>query len=290
MGQTYSGMNRIPNIGQPMPPTPAPSPPPNMAKPKKQQYQTDQSRPFVFPFAAGIRLKKLVPFAIDEADRLYAKHLYIPVSLYQMWRTREECILDESGLQNMPASRAEASESSFGGSSIISLASGDRRFSMTAAPSPRADENVVLPDVSALNDAIAQAEARIKAAEISGDHAEKRKAKERREDLMRLKRVEIIYVRCSLAPCSLKSLMRFSGVCPSNTSRMGPRTAQVTFGYRQRYDQQCESTICHVWLFPSGCLISGRRFVHFKNPLFHGFDSSATCRSPEPAATFVGGH
>ena len=80
--------------------TPAPTPPPS-PKPKKQQYQTDQTRPFLFPFSrrrneAG----RLVPFAIDEADQLYSKHMHVSTSLMQMWRTREDCMIAESGLQS----------------------------------------------------------------------------------------------------------------------------------------------------------------------------------------------
>ena len=87
--------------------TPAPTPPPS-PKPKKQQYQTDQSRPFLFPFSRsqvrGTKGSQLVPFAIDEADKLYGKHMYISLSLLQMWQTREECMIEESGLQKMAKS------------------------------------------------------------------------------------------------------------------------------------------------------------------------------------------
>lgn len=88
----------------PQPATPAPSPPPS-PKPKKQQFQTDQSRPFLFPFSRtniGYNDSRLVPFAIDEADRLYAKHMYASLSLWQMWKTREECMTAESGLDYLP--------------------------------------------------------------------------------------------------------------------------------------------------------------------------------------------
>ena len=88
--------------GNSQPPTPAPSPPPS-PKPKKQQYQTDQNRPFLLPFSG----KKgenatLVPFAIDEAEGLFNKHLYVSLMLAQMWRTREDCMTCESGLEKMP--------------------------------------------------------------------------------------------------------------------------------------------------------------------------------------------
>ncbi|EIW70890.1 hypothetical protein TREMEDRAFT_68268 [Tremella mesenterica DSM 1558] len=91
-----------PQPTQPMPGTPAPSPPPSPIpmKPKKQQFQTDPNKPFVFPFS---RLSlngpgSLVPYAIDEADKLYHKHAYVSLGLYQMWTEREEYIREERGL------------------------------------------------------------------------------------------------------------------------------------------------------------------------------------------------
>jgi hypothetical protein len=91
----------------PQPATPAPSPPPS-PKPKKLQYQTDQNRPFLFPFSrVTTRDGRLVPFAIDEADRLYNKHMYVSLALYQMWQTREDCMTAESGLEKMPGSGDE---------------------------------------------------------------------------------------------------------------------------------------------------------------------------------------
>ncbi len=86
----------------PQPATPAPSPPPS-PKPKKLQYQTDQNRPFLLPFTgkAG-KNATLVPFAIDEAERLFNKHMYVSLTLAQMWKTREDCMTFESGLDKMP--------------------------------------------------------------------------------------------------------------------------------------------------------------------------------------------
>lgn len=43
----------------------------------------------------------LVPFAIEEADRLYNRHMYVSTSLWQIWKTREECITAESGLDHL---------------------------------------------------------------------------------------------------------------------------------------------------------------------------------------------
>lgn len=96
------------------PGTPAPSPPPSpQQKPKKQQFQTDQTRPFVLPFSpANAKLSSsgvpsLVPRSIDEAGELYRNHLRISTELWQTWKVREEFMADESGLARVEAA-AEA--------------------------------------------------------------------------------------------------------------------------------------------------------------------------------------
>jgi len=96
--QIQSGYRPIPQ-----PATPAPSPP-AAPKPKKQQYQTDPSRPFLFPFSRSRGRDgdmMLVPFAIKEAENLYGKHMYVSLALWQMWRTREDYIHSESGLEHL---------------------------------------------------------------------------------------------------------------------------------------------------------------------------------------------
>ena len=55
----------------------------------------------------------MVPFAIDEADRLYNKHMYVGLALTQMWRTREDCMTAESGLDHMPGTEGEFKSSTF---------------------------------------------------------------------------------------------------------------------------------------------------------------------------------
>lgn len=168
--QQAPNMSFRPNT-QPL--TPAPSPPPS-PKPKKQQYQTDQNRPFLFPFSRksrfGLNKDRLVPFAIDEADKLYSKHMYVSLSLWQMWRTREECMTAESGLERMPGTEGSVEPPR--------VTPGDPE---SAEP---------LPDVALLDSKIAEAEAAIAEAATS---SQERKARERKEDLMRLRRVEVIY-------------------------------------------------------------------------------------------------
>lgn len=105
--------------GQQHPPTPAPSPPPTPPpiinqpvppgghqlqgvgpppKPKKQQFQTDQTRPFPLPFApANAKRGRAVPRAIEEAGELYRRNLRISTELWQAWKVREEFRSDEMG-------------------------------------------------------------------------------------------------------------------------------------------------------------------------------------------------
>jgi Domain of unknown function (DUF3402) len=105
LSHSMHGSSHIPSGYRPIPQpaTPAPSPP-AIPKPKKQQYQTDPSRPFLFPFSrtrgrGGDMM--LVPFAIQEAENLYSKHMYVSLALWQMWRTREDYIHSESGLEHL---------------------------------------------------------------------------------------------------------------------------------------------------------------------------------------------
>ncbi|KAI0320873.1 hypothetical protein OF83DRAFT_1168962 [Amylostereum chailletii] len=161
----------------PQPATPAPSPPPS-PKPKKQQYQTDPSRPFLFPFSrrrgrGGDMM--LVPFAIEEADMLYNKHMHVSLSLWQMWRTREECMTADSGLERLPG--MDEVTDSF---AKVNINNEDALESET-------DES---PDVALLDAKIAETDASLKS---TTSQTEKSRLKVRKEDLTRLKRVEQIY-------------------------------------------------------------------------------------------------
>ncbi|GAA5862850.1 hypothetical protein JCM8547_006570 [Rhodosporidiobolus lusitaniae] len=82
-------------------------PPPPPGKPKKQQFQTDQSRPFPLPFAPAnfIRGRLPVPRAIEEASELYRRNLRVGTEIWQSWKVREEFVGEEMGL-----SRAEGVE------------------------------------------------------------------------------------------------------------------------------------------------------------------------------------
>lgn len=198
--------NRPPMGQNPQTATPAPSPPPS-PKPKKQQYQTDQTKPFIFPVSSHSRLSKtLVPYAIDEADQLYAKHMHVSLALFQMWRTREDFVLDESGLKEMPRDdNVDAALRRYSVVNPTSTAAAANSYNNSYSYSGHEEDEVdaddaveTLPDLKRLDEAIAQNERVVKAAEASGNRAEIKKAQERKEDLQRLRRVEIIYVSAAL--------------------------------------------------------------------------------------------
>ncbi|GAA6035376.1 hypothetical protein JCM8097_008842 [Rhodosporidiobolus ruineniae] len=77
--------------GQPGPPG---------GKPKKQQFQTDQTRPFPLPFAPAnfVKGRLAVPRAIEEAAELYRRNLRVSTELWQAWKVREEFRGEEMGL------------------------------------------------------------------------------------------------------------------------------------------------------------------------------------------------
>ncbi|CDU22787.1 related to FAR11-protein involved in recovery from cell cycle arrest in response to pheromone [Sporisorium scitamineum] len=81
-----------------LPGTPAPSPPPS-PKPNKAKYQTDQTRPFIFPYSRQVHGPgRLVPRSIDEASKLYSEYMHVSLELWQTWRVREQSIHEESGV------------------------------------------------------------------------------------------------------------------------------------------------------------------------------------------------
>jgi hypothetical protein len=160
-------------------------------------FQTDQNRPFLFPFSKismGRQRGSLVPFAIDEADKLYHKHMYVSLALWQMWRTREECMTAESGLDHMPGSEKITAPKV--APSVCKARMTQPHMAATKPfqcvyPFQDDDPSETLPDVSVLDGMIAEAEEMM--AKAQGG-AEMRRAKERKEDLLRLRRVEQIYV------------------------------------------------------------------------------------------------
>ena len=191
----------------PLPGTPAPSPPPSpVQKPKKQQFQTDPSRPFVFPYSriASGAPSSLVPFAIAEADKLYHRHAYVSLGLYQMYEAREECLREERGL---------------GRSGLIGFTAGMEEDEDEAAEEAmRRDWKYEEEEQDCL---------------ARGQKEGAKAAREKRASAKRLYRVEIIYVsdgQCALltvreAPCRSCTVVSscFSSSCSQPSQVQAPR-------------------------------------------------------------------
>jgi hypothetical protein len=197
--------------------TPAPSPPPHLQNPnqnpnlmqnpkqKKLQFQTDQTKPFVFPFS---RSTGTIPVAVEEAERLYKKHMHVGLALWQMWEVREACWREETGLDESIALGGSGSSNN---RNVASTGVGGERGSGISVgvngvgvgvPSSFGRSEDVVENTSGLSD-VKKLEALIEevgqaldgGAEAGGK--ERRKLKERKQDLIRLRRVETIYVSSS---------------------------------------------------------------------------------------------
>ncbi|KAG9092878.1 Factor arrest protein 11 [Ceratobasidium sp. UAMH 11750] len=224
--------------------TPAPSPPPHMQNPnmgmpnpkqKKLQFQTDQTRPFVFPFS---RATGTVPVSVEEAERLYKKHMHISLALWQMWEVREACWREESGVDGSVAL------GSLGNRNVISTGVGGEKGSGISVgvgngvgvgiPSAFGKGEDVVEgaagpnDIKKLEALIQEAEEALNASADTGTK-ERRKLKERKQDLIRLRRVESIYsaILPLLQPCVIVLLklllatVTATGGPPPNTSQSG---------------------------------------------------------------------
>lgn len=154
--------------------TPAPSPPPSPAGPggkggKKQNYQTNQNFPFLYPpldeysntlggKGSADRQDKLVgkrweggdvPASISEAGQLFASRMRMSRSLRQLWDVREKYIKEERGWgESNVAAPAKASrladEDEDDENSLIeeSILAGGPEESSTSAESSQGDENM----------------------------------------------------------------------------------------------------------------------------------------------------
>lgn len=183
-----SPANAISGPPQPMPPgTPAPTPPVSpVVKPKKQQFQTDQTRPFVLPFSpanAGPRGRpRAVPQSIDEAGELYMKNMRISTELWQTWKLREEFMADESGILRAEAAAASSREED--------AASRLRRRMEALVIDDREEEDAMDP-LSMLRKL--EAKMRKEEAEEKDDKTRRGMA-QNRVDVKRLQHVEVLYV------------------------------------------------------------------------------------------------
>ena len=98
----------------------------------------------------------------------------------------------ESGLEHLPGSEGEFESSTITSTYVCIFNDLLLLFGLHADPISQDPETAEpLPDIALLDAKISEATTAIKDAESAGD---KGKARERKEDLMRLKRVEQIYV------------------------------------------------------------------------------------------------
>lgn len=63
----------------------------------KLKFQTDQSRPFVLPYAPEQAMRDAVPASIQEALQLYGSHLYIDTGVWQTCAVREQLVSEMQG-------------------------------------------------------------------------------------------------------------------------------------------------------------------------------------------------
>lgn len=187
--------------------TPAPTPPASpLVRPKKQQFQTDQTRPFVLPFSpanAGPKHRpRLVPQSIDEAGELYRTNMRVSTELWQTWKLREEYIAEESGVTSAEAIAAEEAERSgvdrLGGR-LSALALEQNNVTPAAPPAAAVveteeeedeDEDKMDPLVMLKN-----MERDLRAQEAAETDDKKRKLLQtQRGDIQRLERIEVLYV------------------------------------------------------------------------------------------------
>jgi hypothetical protein len=230
------------------PGTPAPSPPPSpQQKLKKQQFQTDQTRPFVLPFSAANAkvsssgVPSLVPRSIDEAGELYMRHLRISTELWQTWKVREEFMADESGLAKVEAcAEANSNNKSLDRDPMQNIT--DRMTSMTMDQSTtfptHIDERPPLPDSLQM---LIELEERIwcdfATAEQLNDHETAQKLKQDALDTRKLQRVELLYVSTTpnlvfqLPSFFLPDIALFSAEYPSPNAKCRHRPFKATLSY-----------------------------------------------------------
>ncbi|GAA5831311.1 hypothetical protein JCM3766R1_003007 [Sporobolomyces carnicolor] len=213
------------------PATPAPSPPPSPApqmsplplqqqggpqppKPKKQQYQTDQTRPFPLPFAPANYAKgRAVPRSIEEASDLFRRDLRVSSEIWQGWKIREEYRSEEMGWGKAEqverdlvkdGSADEQNKQQKG----LTKGLGQLRRRMEELAVSRGESEEAVDDGHAEDDDEEEEDPmdpltvlksmgrqlKKELEQLSGDdHKKRNELEERRADLRRLERVELLY-------------------------------------------------------------------------------------------------
>jgi len=80
-------------------------------KSRKQQFQTNQRQPFIFPFSKST---PTVPKSIQEAGDLYLKFMYTSLGTFQCWKEKEEMKQQQFGCTNNETLYSEKNKSNYG--------------------------------------------------------------------------------------------------------------------------------------------------------------------------------
>jgi hypothetical protein len=229
-----------------MPSTPAPTPPASPPiKPKKQQFQTDQSRPFVLPFSpanAGPKNRpRLVPQSIDEAGELYKRNMRVSTELWQTWKLREEYMAEESGITSAEAIAAMqekiiSGETNKAGSRLASSVVDERTAGeINEDTLEEEDEEDEMDPLSMLR----RLERSLRAEEDAElDNKKSQILAQKRADVQRLERVELLYVSTPIFPLLRVSQLTYPPhIIASNTAPNAERShcsleTTVSHGYR----------------------------------------------------------
>lgn len=135
----------------------------------------------------------MVPRAIDEADQLYEKHVYVPLGLHQLCKTRDEYIREEAGLGSRLGSLStglmgiersrDIYEDEEGFDGLADGEADDEAWTTWKAEDWRLEERQI-------------------EREMADDTAGAKEVIQKRKSLKRLYRVEVIYVSRTCQGCS----------------------------------------------------------------------------------------
>lgn len=126
--------------------------------------------------------QRSVPFAIDEADKLYKQHVHVSLGLYQLWKEREEFLKEELGL-------------GLAADEVLNLHGEKREIEEEAVSDAEVEDEGPPRDKvgSEFREKEREARAEEEAAKAEGDLKKAKAAREKIDSLVKLERVEAIY-------------------------------------------------------------------------------------------------
>jgi len=135
----------------------------------------------------------MVPYAIDEADKLYKQHAHVSLGLYQLWKEREEFLKEEIGLGStgilglgVPNARGAKADGAEGEEGVGNGLEEEQE---------QGGGDEILREYREKDKEFRKKE---EEATREGNLKEVRGIREKRESLKKLERVEMIYVSCYL--------------------------------------------------------------------------------------------